>query len=70
MLTVQGKDNCEGLCFDGNRLLIACKAEELCETTKRIYEVDMSSWILNPQPVITVDLDEISRVLGSEISQV
>jgi hypothetical protein len=36
-------DNCEGLCVDGDRLLVACKGETLEESQKRVYEVILAS---------------------------
>ncbi len=64
------QDNCEGLAIVGkDKLFIACKGEDLAESKKRIYEVDLAAERLNPIPKLKISLEEISDVLGSEIDE-
>lgn len=58
------EDNVEGLCWDPVRkvLLLACKADDLKESEKRVYAFDVDTKTLSDEPVFTVSLEEVEAV--------
>ncbi|MCD4696907.1 MAG: SdiA-regulated domain-containing protein [Bacteroidales bacterium] len=62
------KNDAEGVAFDeiNNRLLIACKGHPYIDNKrgkhkKAIYEFDLETKKLNPEPVFIIDLDQIKE---------
>lgn len=63
-------DNCEGLCvWKEGALLMAPKAEDLEESEKRIYIAELHGGKMSTRLFFTISLEEIGRVLGTDIDQ-
>lgn len=67
------RNDVEGLCYDkkNNVLLIACKGQagikEIFYYTKSIFEFDLGSFELNPEPKFVIDKRELSKRAGKKI---
>lgn len=59
------KNDVEGLCFDPKRnaLLLACKENPDSVYARHVYAFDLNTKQLNPNPVFTIDPDEVIKLV-------
>ncbi|MEI6409116.1 MAG: SdiA-regulated domain-containing protein [Bacteroidota bacterium] len=64
-------DDLEGLCYDPKRnaLLLATKEDPLSDVSRKIYAFSLKTKTLEPNPVYTIDPQEVNRILPYDLGE-